>query len=298
MNAKRLALSLLLLPFLPRPLTAQQFSLDPRRTYLHTNQDNSSDTVPLDLSSLGILPGDHLRLVRLGDWDPGPGGDTSESLIAIFSGSATLLAKTELHRVPGAIDAGFDFTTSKTYRGSQDTDVPEDFAICWGTRTEVTITVPAGASHLFLAPSDSLYEDNTDPDGDYGVQIEKIGPGSVIDLSQGLAGGSGVPVLSESGALIAADTVSIDLSNAKPNSLAFLVLGFSRWDVAFNGGTLVPALDLYFPIPTDALGGFHLATPFSEGIPANFSFFLQAWIVDPAAVKGMSASNALQFITP
>jgi hypothetical protein len=162
----------------------------------------------------------------------------------------------------------------------------------------VTVTVPAGAAFLFVSSLDSLYQDNTDPDGDYGVDIEVIGPGSFVDLGQGLAGISGVPLLAGSGALIAADTVSVDLSNARANSVSFLILGFSRWDAPFKGGVLVPSVDLLFPVPTDSTGAFQLQTQFPAGVPPDLHFFMQTWIVDPAATKGMSASNALEVITP
>ncbi len=36
------------------------------------------------------------------------------------------------------------------------------------------MTVPKGATHLFLGPLDSLYDDNTDPNGDYSVRITTV----------------------------------------------------------------------------------------------------------------------------
>ena len=272
--------------------------LHPKNTYLHTNSDNSGDAVPLDLAAFGITPGMHLRIAQTGDFDPGPGGDTGISMLGIFSSTTTLLPESNLDRVADAIDAGFDFVSSPTYFGGQATDVPEDFAITFVGQPDLTVTVPAGAAYLFLAPHDSWYQDNTDPDGDYGVDVEVIGPGSFVDLGNGLAGVSGVPVLSGSGSLIAADPVTVTLSNARANSICFLILGFSRWDVPFKGGVLVPAADLTFLLPTDGAGGIQLQTQFPAGVPPDFHFFMQTWIVDPAAVKGMSATNALEVITP
>jgi hypothetical protein len=241
----------------------------------------------------------HLRITQPGDFDPGPGGDTANSLLGIFSATSTLLSKGNLDRVADAIDAGFDFVSSPTYFGGQATDVAEDFVIAFGTQQrDLTVTVPTGAAYLFLAPHDSYYQDNTDPDADFGASIDVINPGSFVDLGNGLAGGSGVPALVGSGSLIAADPVSVTLSNAKANSLSFLILGFSRWDVGFKGGVLVPSVDLLFAIPTDASGGFQLPALFPAGVPADLHFYLQTWIVDSAGVKGMSASNALEVITP
>ena len=275
-----------------------QFTLDPKNTYLHTNQDNAGDSVPIDLAALGITPGMHLRMKQPGDFDNGPQADVVTSLLGIFSSTSTLLSKTNLDRVADAIDAGFDFASAPTFFGKQATDVAEDFAITYGTLLDVTVTVPAGAAYLFLAPHDSWYQDNTDPDGDYGVTIDVINPGSFVDLGNGLAGVSGVPTLTGSGSLIAADPVTVTLANAKASSLSFLILGFSRWDAPFKGGTMVPSTDLLFAIPTDATGGFQLQTLFPAGVPPDLHFYVQAWIADPAAVKGMSASNALEVITP
>jgi hypothetical protein len=275
-----------------------QFSLDPKNTYLHTNQDKSGDAVPVDLASLGITEGMHLRLRQPGDYDNGPNDDTFPSLAGIFSATSTLLDESNLDRVADAIDAGFDFQSRPTYFGSQATDVPEDFAITHGTQLDVTVTVPSGAAYLFLTPDDIWFQDNTDPDGDYGVLLDVIGPGTFVDLGNGLAGVSGVPALAGSGTVIAADPISVTLSNAKANSLSFLILGFSRIDAPFKGGVLVPAVHLLFPIPTDGAGGFQLQTLFPAGVPADFHFYMQTWIVDPAGVKGMSASNALEVITP
>ena len=290
-----------LVAFLVLAGTAQaQFhvSLHPKNAYLHTNSDSSGDAVPVDLAAFGIAPGMHLRITQPGDFDPGPGGDTAISLLGIFSSTTTLLAESNLDRVADAIDAGFDFVSSPTYFGSQPTDVPEDFAITFVGQPDVTVTVPAGAAYLFLAPHDSWYQDNSDPDGDYAVDLDVIGPGSFVDLGNGLAGGSGVPKLAGSGSLIAADPVTVTLSNARSSSICFLILGFSRWDAAFKGGVMVPSTDLTFLLPVDSAGGFQLQTLFPAGVPPDFHFFLQTWIVDPAAVKGMSASNALEVITP
>ena len=299
MSSIRAGSTLILFVVLAGAVRAQTtISLNPKNTYLHTNSDASGDAVPVDLAALGITPGMHLRLRQPGDYDLGPTGDNYTHLVGIFSATATLLDESNLHRVQDAIDAGFDVQTGDTWVGTQPTDVPEDFAITYPPLTDVTVTVPAGAAFLFVTALDSLYQDNTDPDGDYGVDIDVIGPGSFVDLGQGLAGISGVPLLAGSGALIAADTVSFTLSNARANSLSFLIVGFSRWDASFKGGVLVPSIDLLLPVPTDANGGFQLQSDFPAGVPADFHFFLQTWIVDPAAVKGISASNALEVITP
>jgi hypothetical protein len=164
-------------------MRAQTVSLPPTRTYLHTNSDNAAATVPILLSALSLHGGDIVRLERVGDFRPGPSfQDTSVRLIAVFSGSGTLLASTTLHRVPDAVDAGDDFASANTYFGSQPTDIPEDFMF----DASVVVTIPPGATHLFVAPHDSLYYDNSDPDQDFAVRITKLLAPSALRIWGGL----------------------------------------------------------------------------------------------------------------
>ena len=149
------------------------FSVDPRRTYLRTNSDAPLDALKIDLAALGIAPGNVIRLERLGAWDCGaPCADTVTGMGGVFSAGTTLLGPSAVHRVPGAVDAGVELVTGGTFFGALPTDIPEDFAI-----TDTTIQVPLGATHLFVGALDSLYSDNSDPNGDFKLQI------SVVDVS-------------------------------------------------------------------------------------------------------------------
>ncbi|MBN1126913.1 MAG: hypothetical protein JXA82_18065 [Sedimentisphaerales bacterium] len=148
---------------------AELFSINPRATYLRTNQDTAYNTVPFALADLSLFPGDFIRLQQYGDYKPGTAGshhDTSTNMIAVFSGSNILLSSDQLNRVQDANDAGIDYTTGVTYRGSLTTDIPEDFFV-----SDVYVQIPEGAAYLFIAAADSLYYDNSDPDGDYAVDI-------------------------------------------------------------------------------------------------------------------------------
>jgi subtilisin-like proprotein convertase family protein len=154
------------------PATA---GIDPRATYLHTSSNDSPhNPTPFPLLSFGLQPGDVIRLERLGDWDNGPGSDTITNMIAVFSASPSFLPPSASHRVPDAIDAGPDVVTSCTWYGCEPTDIPEDFSVSNAEWSEIVVAVPAGATHLFLSAADSLYYDNTDPDGDYAVRISKV----------------------------------------------------------------------------------------------------------------------------
>lgn len=145
--------------------------LDPRATYLHTNNDSPTPpgALALSLADYGFAAGDRIQLQSVGNFDNGPDGETFYRGIAVFSSSNTLLANSQAHRVPGAIASdGANFISSPTWFGGQPTDIPEDFQF---VRDPVTVTVPAGAAYLFVAAYDRLYYDNTDPNHDFGVLI-------------------------------------------------------------------------------------------------------------------------------
>ena len=165
---------------LARQITGTEISIDPRATYLRTNLDAGAlAATPIDLNKLSIVPGDWLRLERLGDFDcGGPCVDDRTGMIGVFSGSTTLLSADQPHRVPDAIEAGQDFVTSRTNFGSLPTDIPEDFVII----DTINVT-PVGATHLFITAHDSLYYDNTDPDSDLAVRVTVL-PGVPGDYNQ------------------------------------------------------------------------------------------------------------------
>jgi hypothetical protein len=153
-------------------------AIDPKATYLHTNGDPALDAPAIALDTLGVAPGDFIRITRLGKWDNGPQGDIFTSLMGVFSSSATLLPPSQPHRVPGALDVGLDFLTAPTFDGGQATDIPQDFMIAdtFDEVVSVCLMVPAGATHIFLSGHDSWYNDNSDPNADYTAQFEVLAP--------------------------------------------------------------------------------------------------------------------------
>ena len=69
------------------------FALNPRVTYLRTNSDQPQPPLVLDLASLGLSPGQWLRIETVGDFRYINGGtDTYRSLCGVFSANSTLLA--------------------------------------------------------------------------------------------------------------------------------------------------------------------------------------------------------------
>lgn len=167
---------------LPAAAQTDFIPINPRATYLRTNNDPSAQAaVPIDLHALSfpVDPGDSILLERIGDFSPFAAfGDNALSLLGVFSASSTLLPASNQSRVVDAIDAGTDFTTAPTAMGALPTDIPQDFAISTpaGSPASVLVQVPAGARFLFTAPHDSFFGDNTDPNGNYGLRITAVAP--------------------------------------------------------------------------------------------------------------------------
>ncbi len=157
-------------------------SIDPNDTYLRwdTTADSAGATTPIALAALGIQVGDKIQVARIGAFvGVGGGSDDQTSLCAVFSSSTTLLAPTVLNRVDDAIpDGGKSCFTAVTFPNSITTDINQDFFISGPGATPsppVLVKVPAGATHIFVAVPDNLYSDNTDPNGDFGVDIRGLG---------------------------------------------------------------------------------------------------------------------------
>ncbi len=170
-------------------------SLDPRGAYLRVNGEATPGAVPIDLLAVGINPGDLITITRLGDFQRGNNAPFNEDVFldvtAVFSSSNTLGPPGALNRVAGAVGAGLDFVTVPTFVGGLPTDVPEDFEVSNfdGTITSVTLQVPPGARFLFVATADSFFSDNSDPDGDFGVQIAVVPePSSLVLAGVGTVG--------------------------------------------------------------------------------------------------------------
>jgi hypothetical protein len=163
---------------LPHAALAQStvVPLNPRGTFLRTNQDSPGLPAIRTLAGLSVAPGDLIRIRVLGEYVFNSGGSTSSTCIAVFSSSDSLLAATGIvQRVPDAIDAGVDFVSSNTYHGALPTDIPQDFRLADASGSwDVEVVVPAGATHLFIGVHDSLYNDNTDNDADFAAEVSLV----------------------------------------------------------------------------------------------------------------------------
>jgi len=132
----------------------------------------------------------------------------------------------------------------------------------------------------------------TDASGDREFHVLLKAP-TWVDLGRGLAGALGVPSLVGGGTLVGGTPWSLSLTHAFPATTAFYLIGFSELYAPFRGGVLVPAFDLFVPLPTGP-GTLNLnLNSWPPGLPQGASIFFQVWIGDPGGPAGFAASNAV-----
>ncbi len=102
------------------------------------------------------------------------------------------------------------------------------------------------------------------------------------------------PRLVGTGTLKANSANKVVLTNAKANAQGILFVGLKAINKPLKGGLLVPDPQFSVPFVTNAQGRFELAFHWPPGVPANTNLYWHAWIKDPGATKGASASNALK----
>ncbi|MHC5211465.1 MAG: FG-GAP repeat domain-containing protein [Planctomycetota bacterium] len=108
--------------------------------------------------------------------------------------------------------------------------------------------------------------------------------------------GGVVPLLSGSGPGVPGTVHALLLDDARPDTTATLVVGFSALAAPFKGGVLGPSPDLLVSgLPTDAGGALALPFILPASAPPGLTLWMQAWISDAAASAGLSASNTLAF---
>ncbi|HEX5009274.1 MAG TPA: hypothetical protein VFY71_02640 [Planctomycetota bacterium] len=118
-----------------------------------------------------------------------------------------------------------------------------------------------------------------------------------VDLGGALVGANGLPHLTGSGTLSGLPPNQLSLAGAKPSAPAMLFFGLSQLGAPFKGGVLVPSPLLAFPVATDAQGKVAFPLVFPPGFPAGTALYFQFWILDAAAIHGVSASNGLVGVT-
>lgn len=155
------------------------FGLNSKSSYLRADdEDEPAAPLAIPLVDVGGAPGRVLRLSAVGTFaEEEILKDGSETrLSGVFSASDVVLPRTERYRVVDAIDAGSDFYTGSHLRCFfffcyfLPSDVPQDFRI----DPSVDVVVPAGATHLIVAPyaRELEWEDNSG--FGFGVSVEVI----------------------------------------------------------------------------------------------------------------------------
>lgn len=153
------------------------YGLNAKSSYLRADDgDRPADPLVIPLAEVGAAPGDVLRLASVGTYsDETILKDGSQTKLgAVFSASDVILDRTERYRVADAIDAGSDFGTGYHLRcflffcTKLRTDIAEDFRVDPG----VDVVVPAGASHLVVAPVSRELEWEDDSGFGFGVSVE------------------------------------------------------------------------------------------------------------------------------
>ncbi len=146
-------------------------TLVPTDTYLRTNVDpEATDAVGIPLDSLNIRPGDRVAFGVAGSviLDP-TSGFSSRDVMGVFSDSPVLGASDQLVRVSGNLAAGRNYVSLVTAQGELPTDIPNDFRVNGGP-----VTVPAGATHMFIGISDAYFSDNMASGSGLRVRVVRI----------------------------------------------------------------------------------------------------------------------------
>lgn len=180
-----------------------------------------------------------------------------------WSGSGTFQATVSTDVLDGAIDLG---------------DPPPDFSL-------YSLDIRA----VGFQPLSGTFQSSS-----YRVDVDRW-----IDLGHGLAGTGGVePTLDPDALLLPASPFTLDLAGAPGGAPALLALGISAQDLPLLGGVLVPAPVAVVPLAVGPLGDATLAFPWPGGVPKGIPLYCQAWIADPGAPQGFSATSAFKAVTP
>lgn len=178
---------------------------------------------------------------------------------------------------------------------------PNEVAVLWRNGTPINLgTLPGGntsRARRINAAGEIVGEARAASGFFHAVKWTVTSP-QWTDLGHGLAGSNGVPLWSGTGSLELGASLDWTLTNAKPNAPAWVVIGASRIDAPFFGGTLVPAPNLVLAAGTDAQGELPLSFTVPSTLPSGVEISSQVWIQDAAGVAGFAASNAIAKVTP
>ncbi len=132
-------------------------------------------------------------------------------------------------------------------------------------------------------------------------RIYKLVPdGPFLGLGDAYPGVSGDPVLYGTGGVGAGDPGSLHVRNAVPSKLAVAFASLTNTPANFFGGQLIPGLPLVLSLNlfTDGAGEIDLGWTDLGTNPPGLNIFIQFGFDDPAAMFGVSLSNAIMVTLP
>ena len=122
--------------------------------------------------------------------------------------------------------------------------------------------------------------------------------GPWVDVGNGTPGTT-APKLRGFGQLTPGAPTTVSVSGAPAGTTGVLVIGFSRIDQPFMGGTLVPSPDrVLFGEEVDADGNFELRFDWPAGFASGSNVYVQFWAFDGGAPNGFSVTNGVEATTP
>jgi len=176
--------------------------VNPAGTYLLVDPcDQAAPPTSVTLSSLGIVPGEFIRLTRVGAFKFGANfNDDGTSLAAVFRGPPGFIA-------PGPDSQHVSFNSGSTFCNNIPTNIAADFNV----DPQIVVQVPVGATEILFTAGDSFWSDNTDPNNDYGVSIEfGLSWARIVTSTADSGAGSLRAAIAIANGFLAATTITFD----------------------------------------------------------------------------------------
>jgi hypothetical protein len=131
------------------------------------------------------------------------------------------------------------------------------------------------------------------------VRIYAGGTPTWVNLGWELAGTLGAPELAGTGPLTAGSAFALDVTRAAPLAPTWLAVGTDLATLPILGGFLGPAPTLVVGgLMTSASGALTLAGTWPAGVPSGARTYVQAWVLDSGAPKGVAATGTLAATAP